>query len=72
MEALSNARSLRSLKLRVRWLSTQIKAFTMHDAAQMMLHDENSRLRSIGINNVQFNVSDNLPLYLATILTNTM
>lgn len=57
MGALSKARSLRSLKLRVRWLSTQIKAFTMQDAAQMMLRDENSRLRSIGINNALYNVS---------------
>jgi hypothetical protein len=60
------------LKLRVRWLSAQKKAFTLHDAAQMMLRDENSKLRSIAINDALYNVGDN-PLYLyvssITILT---
>jgi len=56
LEALSDARSLRSLKLWVSWLSTtQNKAFTSCDAFQMMSRDENSKLRSITINDTLYN-----------------
>lgn len=69
MEAISSAKNLITLRLQTQWIPSiggfeKKPHFTMEDARDVMLRDENSKLRVIAIGHIQYKVIPGLLLFL--------